>query len=323
MINILVTAVGSELAFSVIKALKLASFPFKLFGSDINREVVGKYWCDKFYQVPLAIHEAAYIQKLKEIIKSEGIHAIIPTNDVEILTLSRYKEELQNSCNCIVVTNSFEEVERFNDKWLSYLWFDENKIPCPRTYLLKDVIMQEKILSGLTFPMILKPRIGGGSRSIFKIHSIKELLDFSLVMPDHVLQEYLYPDNEEYTAGVYRTRNDEVFVIILKRTLKFGMTNTAETVLDSDLENFIRKSILRTKLAGSVNIQFRLTHQGPKVLEINPRFSGTTGIRANFGFNDIEMAINEFVLNNELIQPDIKSGFVLRYFEEQYHFNNQ
>lgn len=323
MINILVTAVGSELAFSVIKALKLASFPFKLFGSDINSEVVGKYWCDKFYQVPLVIHEAAYIQKLKEIIQSEGVHAIIPTNDVEILTLSRYKEELQNSCNCIVITNSFEEVERFNDKWLSYLWFDEHKIPCPKTYLVKELMNQKSILSGLTFPMMLKPRIGGGSRSIFKINSIEELQKFSLVMPDHILQEYVYPDSEEYTAGVYRTSNDEVFVIILKRTLKFGMTNTAETVFDSDLENFIRKSILKTKLSGSVNIQFRLTDQGPKVIEINPRFSGTTGIRASFGFSDVEMSINELILNQECIQPDIKSGFVLRYFEEQYHFKNQ
>ena len=64
-----------------------------------------------------------------------------------------------------------------------------------------------------------------------------------------------------------------------------------------------------------------ITNQGPKVLEINPRFSGTTGIRANFGFNDVEMSINELVLNHKFIQPVIKSGFVLRYFEEQYHFN--
>ncbi len=321
MMNILVTAVGSELAFSVIKALKLVNLPLKLYSSDINSEVVGKFWCDKFFQVPLAKNEAAYIQKLKDIVKTEGINAIIPTNDVEILTLSRYKEEFQNSCNCLIIINASEEVERFSDKWLSYLWFDENKIPCPKTYLIKDLINQESNLSDLTFPMVLKPRIGGGSRLIFRINSTEELLRYSIVMPNHILQEYLYPDNEEYTAGVYRTRKDEVFVIILKRTLKFGMTNAAETVFDSDLENFVRTSILKTNLSGSVNIQFRLTDQGPKVLEINPRFSGTSGIRANFGFNDVEMSINDLILNHKLSQPEIKKGFVLRYFEEQYHFN--
>lgn len=320
MMNILVTAVGSELAFSVIKALKLASFPFKLFGSDINIEVAGKYWCDKFYQVPLANNEAAYIQKLKKIVQTEGINAIIPTNDLEILTLSRYKEVFQNSCNCLIIINTSEEVERFNDKWLSYLWFDEYKIPCPKTYLIN--VLHENDLLGLTFPMILKPRIGGGARSIFRINSIEELLNYSRIMPDHILQEYLYPDQEEYTAGVYRTKNDEVFVIILKRTLKFGMTNTAEVIFNPDLEMFIRQSILKTKLFGSVNIQFRVTDQGPKVLEINPRFSGTSGIRANFGFNDVEMSINELILNHKLVQPEIKKGFVLRYFEEQYHFLN-
>ena len=154
------------------------------------------------------------------------------------------------------------------------------------------------------------------------INSPEELLNYSRIMPDHILQEYLYPDQEEYTAGVYRTKNDEVFVIILKRTLKFGMTNSAEVIFEPDLEMFIRQNILKTKLFGSINIQFRLTDGGPKVLEINPRFSGTTGIRANFGFNDVEMSINELILSYKLVQPDIKKGFVLRYFEEQYHFGN-
>ncbi|SDM89148.1 carbamoyl-phosphate synthase large subunit [Daejeonella rubra] len=319
--NILVTAVGSELSFSVIKALKLVKFPFKLYGSDIHKEVVGKYWCDKFYQVPLAANEAAYINRLKEIVQSEGITAIIPTNDIEILTLSRYTEDFLNTCNCLIIANAAKEVERFNDKWLSYKWFHEHGIPCPLTYQLTDLMDPEGHLPDLSFPMILKPRIGGGSRSIFRINSAEDLLKYSQIMPDHLLQEYLYPDNEEYTAGVYRTKIDEVFVIILKRTLKFGMTNTAETVFDSDLENFVKLSILKTNLSGSVNVQFRLTDQGPMVLEINPRFSGTTGIRANFGFNDVEMSINELILNHKLAQPDIKKGFVLRYFEEQYHFD--
>lgn len=319
--NILVTAVGSELSFSVIKALKLVKFPFKLYGSDIHKEVVGKYWCDQFYQVPLAADEAAYIIRLKEIVQSESITAIIPTNDTEILTLSRYAEDFLNNCNCLIITNSTDEIERFNDKWLSYKWFTEHGIPCPLTYQLTDLMNPEGHLPELSFPMILKPRIGGGSRSIFRINSADELLKYSKIMPDHLLQEYLYPDNEEYTAGVYRTKTNEVFVIILKRTLKFGMTNTAEVIFDAKLEHFIRQNVEKTKLYGSVNIQFRLTDQGPKVLEINPRFSGTTGIRANFGFNDVEMSINELILNHKLAQPDIKKGFVLRYFEEQYHFD--
>jgi hypothetical protein len=97
MINILVTAVGSELAFSIIKALKLANFAFKLYGSDINSEVVGKYWCDKFFQVTLAKNETVYIQNLKDIVQAEGINAIIPTTRVIIGRLSKSQFE-----NCVI-----------------------------------------------------------------------------------------------------------------------------------------------------------------------------------------------------------------------------
>ena len=107
----------------------------------------------------------------------------------------------------------------------------------------------------------------------------------------------------------------------MKRTLKFGMTNTAEVIRDHDLTGFCKTVILKTNLTGSNNIQFRINNEGPKIIEINPRFSGTTGIRANFGFNDVEMWIDEIIFDREIIQPEIKKGIVLRFMEELYRFN--
>ena len=98
------------------------------------------------------------------------------------------------------------------------------------------------------------------------------------------------------------------------------MTNTAETVHDENLEGFCRNVILNTNLLGANNIQLRVTSAGPKILEINPRFSGTTGIRANFGFNDVEMWIDEQRFNKKIHAPRIKTGSVMRFMHEQYHF---
>lgn len=321
MLNILVTAVGCELAFAVIKAIRLIREPYRLIGCDIYREVVGKYWCDKFYNVPLAIDEVNYIKSLKNIVRENEINVIIPTADAEFFVLAKYKEHFKKELNCDILINDYEEIERFNDKWLAYQWYMGKELPAPETFLAADPNLLNNELLEARYPMIIKPRIGGGARNIYRINSYDDIMKYLDAVPSPIIQEYLLPDELEYTAGTYRTISNNVMVLIMKRTLKFGMTNTAEVIYDSELEEFCKKIILNTNLVGSNNIQFRVTSDGPKILEINPRFSGTAGIRANFGFNDVEMWIDETIFNKEIEPPEVKRGFVLRYMEELYRFN--
>jgi carbamoyl-phosphate synthase large subunit len=42
-----------------------------------------------------------------------------------------------------------------------------------------------------------------------------------------------------------------------------------------------------------MNIQLRLTDQGPRVFEINPRFSSTVLMRHRIGFSDLLWALSE------------------------------
>jgi carbamoyl-phosphate synthase large subunit len=319
MINILVTAVGSELASSVIKAIKLMQTPYRLVGCDIYQEVVGKYWCDSFHLVPQCRDEEAYIKVIRKVIKEEKVDFLIPTADSEFFILPKYKRELSESYGCSLLTNDLDEIELFNDKWLAYKHYKSNVIPSPCCYLIDDLKSLKSKLKDSFFPMIMKPRLGGGSRSIYKIEAFDEIRKYREIVPNPILSEYLLPDDEEYTAGTYRTTQNIVFVIILKRKLKFGMTNSGHIVEDATLKEFCRDTILKTNLNGANNIQFRLTSEGPKVLEINPRFSGTTGIRAHYGFNEIEMWINDRK-GCSLEQPALKKGFFMRYMEEQYHF---
>ena len=54
----------------------------------------------------------------------------------------------------------------------------------------------------------------------------------------------------------------------------------------------------------------------PYVFEINPRFSGTSGIRYLYGFNDCEMIFDLLHLKNEVQQPQLRKAVVLRYWNE-------
>jgi carbamoyl-phosphate synthase large subunit len=67
---------------------------------------------------------------------------------------------------------------------------------------------------------------------------------------------------------------------------------------------------------GPTNFQFR-KHQGVlKLLEINPRISSSTSIRAAFGYNESLMAIEYYLENKKPSQPVIKQGKAVRYIED-------
>ena len=67
---------------------------------------------------------------------------------------------------------------------------------------------------------------------------------------------------------------------------------------------------------GSLNIQLMLGEDGPVPFEINARFSGTTAVRAHFGFNEPDMALRSFFFKQDIEKPSIRSGVVFRYNEE-------
>lgn len=320
-VRLLVTAVGSELSFSVLKAARLASLPLRLIGCDMRPQVVGRYWCRSFAIVPPASREEEYLASLKTLVQREGIQVLVPTADAELPVLARHKDTLAAELGCRVLVNPLEELERFSDKWHAARWYEEQGIPAPRTLKPEHPDQLGEAARELGLPLVLKPRVGGGSRHLFVVHSLEELRRCFPVVPDPILQQYLPPeeDGEEYTAGTYRCRDGQVYVIILRRVLKFGMTNYARSVVDRpDLEEFCRGVIQKTNLVGSNNIQFRVGPEGPQVVEINPRFSGTTGIRAHCGFNDLEMWLREELDLGRPEPPVIKKRLVTRYMEELY-----
>lgn len=317
--NILITAVGSELAFAVIKAARQVSFPLTLHGCDMAEDVVGKYWCDQFHILPPAAQAQEYLDSIKCLIKRCSLNAIIPTADAEFEILATNKNAIRDELGCQILVNPLEEYLRFSDKWTAHQWYQEHNIATPPTYKAATIEEAENAAALLGFPLILKPRIGGGSRHILRIQSLEELRTYLHTVPAPLLQQCILPDEEEYTAGTYRATNGEIQVIILQRVLKFGMTNRARSLTGrQDLVEFCRDVISRTKLVGSNNIQFRIAPQGPQVLEINARFSGTTGIRAHCGFNDVEMWLVDALGLGPVPPPKVRERLVLRYMEELY-----
>jgi carbamoyl-phosphate synthase large subunit len=67
----------------------------------------------------------------------------------------------------------------------------------------------------------------------------------------------------------------------------------------------------------AINVQCRLVDGRPMIFEINPRFSGTSSIRAMLGFNEPDLLIRKHLLGETLsIRPSYRHGTVLRGLRE-------
>jgi carbamoyl-phosphate synthase large subunit len=108
-----------------------------------------------------------------------------------------------------------------------------------------------------------------------------------------VWQQLILPEDQEYTCGLYRTRDGEVRTIVFRRWLQDGLTYAAEVAEVPAIEDLLVRIAEVVDLRGSINVQLRLDADGPKVFEINPRFSSTVGFRHRFGYRDFVWSLLE------------------------------
>ena len=72
----------------------------------------------------------------------------------------------------------------------------------------------------------------------------------------------------------------------------------------------------KLKPLGPTNYQFRLCDGRAKLLEINPRVSASTSLRAALGVNEAWMCIEYFLNHRKPADMRLKAGRAWRYVED-------
>jgi len=105
----------------------------------------------------------------------------------------------------------------------------------------------------------------------------------------------------------------------MRRRLQHGTSVFTEIVDQPSLHEAARRIAETLRPVGPCNMQFRMHEGRPVCFELNIRFSGTTPIRAHFGFTDVDAAIDHFVLDQPMCAlPHLTSGRAIRYWDEVY-----
>lgn len=314
--RVLVTGIGGNVGQGILKALAASRVASHVVGTDANPLSAGLFFTDKGFVVPRADSDE-FADALIRIIEQEKIDLVFVGADAETISLSLLKDELEARCRTLILVSPSDLVRRCHDKYLTSLWFAEQNLPHPQTVLANDVSGALALAREHGWPLILKPRTGFACRGIAELVDEKAVLAAASAGESSVIQEVIGTDREEYTATVFfdRTRQP-VAMLVMHRELLQGTSYRVEPCFDSTIRQTVAGWASQFDALGPVNFQFRLTAQGPVCFEVNLRFSGTMGVRYHFGYNDAAMAVRHFVGGEEVTQPEIKRGVVLRYWEE-------
>ena len=275
---------------------------------------------DAGFVLPHSSRDPGYLDALRRICVGEAVQLILPGSESELELLSKNASLLRAEAGAIVVASPPEVLAIAMDKWQTCRFLEAAGLRFPRyarASVLKEV---ERLVDEVGFPLIAKPVHGTGSRGSVTIESWGGLERVQTSAVAMVVEEYLYPDNEEYSVEVYTLREGRQAGAISYRRgqLVAGDTYKALVIPNPAAETEARAVAAALGTTGSCNVQLRVTARGPVTFEINPRFSGGVSMRAHFGYNEVEMAVRDLVLDEPVPEPSITSGRALRYWEELY-----
>lgn len=339
-LNVMVTAAGAPGAPGIIKSLRLnGEREIRIIGTDINPQSAGLFIVDKSYIVPKGKADD-FIPRMLEIAAIEKIDAIQPLATDELPAFAENIERFEETGTRILVSKP-ALLERANNKGKLYHFLKSKGIPAPESVMVTQMAQFEDAVYQLGYPDVpvcVKPQVSKGGRgfrilkeninkldifmnskpdnTFITLKDMLSILEGATPFPQLVVMEYLPGD--EYSVDLLVKNGETLIAVPRKRgTIKLGIS-FAGTIEENHEVAEMATTINRVlKLDYNINIQLKYAADGvPKIIEVNPRVSGTivlcTGGGVNMPYLGIKLALGETIPK---INPKYNTRMI-RYWQE-------
>ncbi|MFO8021532.1 MAG: ATP-grasp domain-containing protein [Perlabentimonas sp.] len=312
--NILLTCVGRR-SYIVNYFKDAVKSSGKVIAANSEPITAGMIVADKSYVVP-GVSSPKYIPKLLEICKDEKIKMVVSLFDVDLLFLSKERDKFIKQGIQLVVSDSWV-IEIANDKWKTNNFLKEKSLATPRTFLSMASAKRALYEDEVNFPLIIKPRWGMGSLSIFKADNERELSFFYNFAQKNIKKSYLnilsqeelggsviiqeYIDGKEYGLDVFNDLEGNYLKTFVKEKLamRSGETDIARVIEDPRLTALGSILANHFRHRGNMDVDVLENKSGELfVLEMNARFGGGYPFSHLAGAN-LPLALVDMVNGNE------------------------
>ena len=319
--TILVSGASGIVGYSTLRSLRSADMDLRLIGVSMYDDSVAPAFCDIFEQAVPTL-DPTYMPWLLQTVRKHRVDLLIPGIEIDMYAWVDHIPAIE-AAGARVMHNDIGLIHLCKDKWT----FFEHLVAAGLACTIDSSLCQdfEWLRQRFGLPFLLKPRRGYGSKGLVRIGSEAQFeLHRAQVGPVLMVQPIVGRDDEEFTTSAFCDGQGGLFAsMTLRRKLSIdGFTDRAEVVDTQPFLDTLQKLCRHLQPHGPTNFQFRQTGDGPKLLEINPRISSSTSIRASFGYNESEMAVEYFLNGNRPVQPAIRRGRAVRYTDDFIFYDN-
>jgi carbamoyl-phosphate synthase large subunit len=338
-LTVIVTACGAPGGPGIIDSLRrIHDRRIRLIGVDSNPAAAGFGLVDEAHVVPEAASDA-YVPAMIELARNTETDAILPLSGTELLALSTNRAAFGETK---VVVNRPDALEHSLDKLKSYAFLASSAVAIPdhrsaRTY--PEFLDAVEALGYPDNPVCFKPAVSKGQRG-FRIlredadlrHILLEtkpdstVTTLGLVAPilaggfDRELLVSEYLPGVEYSVDSLVDHGASLVAVPRKRVdTRLGISSIG--VVDNDMDVVRAAEEINRAFAFDFNINVQLKYSAdgiPKLVEINPRVSGTICLSVEAGPNLPYLAIQQ-ALDEPFTIPEVEWGVsMIRYLRELY-----
>ena len=310
MTKVLVTGAGGPAGVAVIRSL-LKRDGVTVFSADMDG------WASGLYLVPAEQRRLVepglspeFVSGLLAMCEADSIDVLFSTVDVELPALAARRDEFA-AMGTSLAAPSLETLTVCLDKFLlAERCADALRVPTTR--LLNEAGTAEH----WSFPVIVKPRRGAGSRGV-RVVPDRVALEALGVDEALIIQEHLPGD--EYSVDVFAGADGSVVAAVPRTRTRVdsGVSIAGRTVKSEELESTAAAVAVAIGLNGVANVQLRYDVNGvPALLEVNPRFPGAMPLTIAAGVDMPSLALDLALGNDVPARIDFVEIANVRYLED-------
>ncbi len=340
MFNILIVDGLNRSGLAVARALRMAGShnihavaPSERFRSFFRNQL--KSNCiNKIHFAENEFYEPPFIDELRRIIIQNKIAALIPIGQAAAVSISRAKPELNKYCRVLI--EDFKKIILFHDKELTINIAKKLEIPHPFTMIPRNLHELSAYAANASYPAVIKARKGMGGTGVSYAADSEELLDLykkyseQSLHEDGFINDSSHPLIQEFIPG--ELHDALVFCVdgevktgltqkrIVTRPLTGGIGVVNITTRDNRLIEYAKKLSRHTNWNGVLMLDFKIDSRDgmPRLMEVNPRFWGTTWLSICAGLNFPHYLVSAALSKPIEYPEEYKIGLTCRWIMDEF-----
>ena len=289
--SVLVINAKNRVAYNIVKSLGKRGI--KVYTGDFINNPMSSYSRYSYgkirYPSPFKA-QSQFVESVIDKIKELDIEVLIPVGE-ETFLISKYKDRFLKHTNLCVPDYNKILIAHNKDSWQKIAQTID--VPSPKNYEI-DKLKKYSSMSDISFPVLIKPKQGGGAWGISQLNSLKELERF-LSQDEHLgrsikrffIQEKIEGDS---ICVAMLFRYGECKAKVVYKQLRDFSINGGQATLRISIENpeaeiFLQKLLEKLNWHGICQADFIVDRKTgtPLLIDMNPRFLGISYARHCIG----------------------------------------